>query len=154
MTVIESHERWLAFKWRISAFCAASPFLQSSHYIWSREIRSEVHRREVFIWVLLYQSSSEGLISPHHRAEISPFFHTANYFFSPFGWLTKYYLHYPATLISPPWCQVLMTQVRDGASVHSTAVQCSLSGWLSCQILNLGVCSGTNITTGAKKTSA
>lgn len=33
--------------------------------------------------------------------------------FSSVGWSTKYYLHYPATLISPPWCQVLMTQVIE-----------------------------------------
>ena len=42
---------------------------------------------------------------------------------------TKYYLHYPATLISPPWCRELQTQVREleltsPASLRDYLVMC------------------------------
>lgn len=91
--------------------------------------------RKVLIWLFLPQSPRWGHDS-RVAAEISRLAFMQLISFSPVGWSTKYYLHYLATLISPPWCQVLMTPVTDLQSAVLPA-QCCLSRWLACHILNL-----------------
>lgn len=109
-------------------FFCMSPFLRSSHYIGSSETRTMAHKRNVLIF--LYHFLTRGIYFQHtfllSLLQLIVFFSVR--------WLTKYYLLYLATLISPPWSQVLMTWVTELQSASPRLQHC-LSGWLSCHIL-------------------
>jgi len=95
MTVIGSCERWIEFK--LSFFFPLvpwTPFLRSLCYT------SSFERKDFILFCFfLYQSSLGGKV-PSVTAETFAFMQLIS--FSPFGWSTKYYPHYLATLISLP----------------------------------------------------